>query len=347
VNVIVEHPENPGLLFLGTEQALFVSTNGGGSWTRFTTLPTTLYDDLMIHPRDDDLVVGTHGRSIYILDDVAPLAEWSAEAASSAAHLFSVRPATIFQYWKDTSYRGQGAYAGENPPTGAILSYYLGRVADEVSIDITDASGDIVRSLDVPMTSGVIHRVSWDLRHEPPPFRRETERVAALPKLTHPITPRGPFVAPGTYTVTLQAGDARYSQSVLVRGDPLLALSDEEWRERETFLVDLLDLQRRAWDAEQRGDELSRQAAARRDSLGGEAAPPEAIERAASLAALARRLDRLRSRVYDLAEAFNGNGVRQASLYPPTETHRQRARDLEAALERELDALAGVAPGGP
>ena len=346
VNVIVEHPTNPSLLFLGTEHALFVSTDAGQHWARFAAqLPTTLYDDLVIHPRDNDLVVATHGRSLYILDDVNPLAEWSSKVASSAAHLFSVRPATIFQYWKDTSYRGQAAYAGENPPNGAILNYYLGRDADEVSISVANASGDIVRRLEVPATAGVIHRVNWDLRHEPPPFRPDTGRVEALPKLTHPITPRGPFVAPGTYTVTLQAGAARSSQTVVVKGDPLLALGGEQWRAREEFLVQLLDLQRRAWDAEQSGDEWRRAAAAERDSLGGENAPPNVLERADSLAALASRLDRLRSRVYNLAEAFNGDGVRQGSLFPPTETHRQRARDLEAALGRELEALARQASG--
>ncbi len=348
VNVIVEHPTNPGLLFLGSEHALFVSTDAGQHWTRFAgQLPTTLYDDLVIHPRDNDLVVGTHGRSIYILDDVTPLAEWSAEVAASSAHLFSVRPATIFQYWKDTSYRGQAAYAGENPPVGAMLSYYLGRDADEVSISVANANGEVVRRLDVPVTGGVIHRVNWDLRHEPPPFRPDTGRVEGLPKLTHPITPRGPFVSPGTYTATLQAGEARFTQTFVVNGDPRLALGDEQWRAREQFLVGLLDLQRRAWDAEQRGDELRRAAAAERDSLGGANAPREVVERADSLAAVAGRLDRIRSRVYNLAEVFNGDGVRQGSLFPPTETHRQRAGDLEAALERELEALAGLASGAP
>jgi hypothetical protein len=335
------------LLFLGTEHALFVSTDAGQDWARFAGLPTTLYDDLVIHPRDNDLVVGTHGRSLYILDDVAPLAEWSAEVATSAAHLFSVRPATIFQYWKDTSYRGQAAYAGENPPVGATLSYYLGHDADEVTITVANAGGTVVRRLDVPAAAGVIHRVNWDLRYEPPPFRPDTGRVEALPKLTHPITPRGPFVAPGAYTVTLQAGGSRSSQTVVVKGDPLMALSDEQWREREAFLVSLLDLQRRAWDAEQNGNGLHRAASAERDSLGGAHAPPDVIERADSLAALARRLDRLRSRVYNLAEAFNGDGVRQASLFPPTETHRQRARDLAATLERELEVLARHASGAP
>jgi photosystem II stability/assembly factor-like uncharacterized protein len=341
VNVIVEHPRNPDVLFLGTEHALFVSTNAGRRWARFgSNLPTTLYDDLVIHPREDDLIVGTHGRSIYILDDITPLVEWSARVASSDAFLFPVRPATIFQYWKDTSYRGQAAYAGENPMDGAILSYYTDRSADEASIAVTDERGALVRRLEVPSSGGVIHRVNWDLRHEPPPFRPDTGRAEALPKLTHPITEQGPFVSPGTYTVTLEAAETRSSQTLVVMGDPLLALEDEQWRRREQFLVRLLDLQRRAWDLEQEGIELRDAVVAERDSLGGEDAPAAIVQRADSATALARRLDRLRSRTYRLAGSFNGGGVRQGSLYPPTETHRQRMHDLETELERAAAALA-------
>jgi photosystem II stability/assembly factor-like uncharacterized protein len=320
VNVILEHPSEPDLLFLGTEHALFVSNDAGTNWTRFTSnLPTTLYDDLAIHPRDDDLIVGTHGRSLWILDDLAPLTGWSAEVAAFRAHLFPVREARIFQYWKDTSYRGQAAYAGENPTDGAILSYHLSRAASDAAIVVTNSNGDVVRDLPVDGSPGVIHRVSWDLRHEPPPFEPDTAETEALPELTHPITERGPFVAPGRFTVTLQADGARSTQTVVVVGDPMLALSDEDWRTREAFLLELLDTQRRAWDAARGAAELAK----------GEG----------SLTDLAARLRRIRSDVYRLAGAFNGRGVRQGSLFPPTQTHRQRLKDLEAALQRELAAL--------
>ncbi len=198
----------------------------------------------------------------------------------------------------------------------------------------------MVRRLEVPGTAGVIHRVNWDLRHEPPPFRPDTGRVEALPVLPHPVTPRGPFVSPGTYTVTLQAAGAHSSRTVEVRGDPRLALTQGDWREREAFLLELLDLQRRTWDADQRADSLSRRVAAERDSLAAQGAvPAELASRADSLAALARRLRALRYRAYRLAGAYNGRGVRQGSLYPPTRTHRQLMRDLEEELKRELAEL--------
>ncbi len=342
VNVVREHRGNPNLLFLGTEHALFVSTDAGRNWARLgANLPTTLYDDLVIHPRDDDLIVGTHGRSLWILDDLAPLVGWSAQVASADAHLFPVRSAAIVQYWKDTSYRGQGAYSGENPPEGAILSYYLRRPAPEARISVSNEQGVVVRRLPVDGSAGVIHRVEWNLRHAPPPFAPDTDRVEALPVLPHPITPRGPHVSPGRYTLSLEAGRARATQTLVVTGDPLLALSGADWREREVFLLDVLELQRRVWDAAQRADELSRAAVAERDSAGADVSENLMI-RADSANALARRLRNVRRDVYRLAGVFNGAGVRQGSLYPPTETHRVRLRDLKARLEAELVALARV-----
>jgi photosystem II stability/assembly factor-like uncharacterized protein len=342
VNVIREHPANPSLLFLGTEHALFVSADAGANWTRFrSNLPTTLYDDLVIHPRDNDLIVATHGRSIWILDDLAPLVEWSARVASSAEHLFSIRPATIFQYWKDTSYRGQGAYAGENPAVGAIISYYLAESIEDASIIIMDERGRVIRRIEVPGSAGVVHRVVWDLRHEPPPFQSNSDQTETAPALPHPVTPRGPFVVPGTYTATLRVGGApRSSQNVEVRGDPLLSITQAEWRDREIFLLALLDLQRRAWDADQRGQELQRSVVAERDSLAeGGVDSEQANLRADSVSALARRLAGVRQSAYRLAGALNGAGVRQGSLYPPTRTQRLRMLQLEESLRRELATL--------
>jgi hypothetical protein len=248
-------------------------------------------------------VIGTHGRSIYILDDLTPLAEWSAEAAAAPAHLFGVRPATIFQYWKDTSYRSQASYAGENPPHGAILHYHLGRPAGSARITITDASGRVVRTLDGSGEAGAIHRLVWDLRHEPPPSTGDDGISSEFAPLPHPVTLRGPFVSPGRYTATLEAGGARATQVVEVRGDPMLPLTEAQHRERESFLLEVLDLQRRV------------------AALQASASPPRELQ------ALARRVN-------GLANEFNGGGVRQGSLHPPTATHRQRKQELEAELDR-------------
>jgi len=146
VNVIAEHPDNPDVLFLGTEHAVYLSVNAGSDWTKFkSNLPTTLYDDLLIHPREKDLVLGTHGRSFWVLDDTSPLAEWST-VYNKPVHVFSVRAATLFHYWKDTSYRAQEEWAGENPPYGAIISYLVNSDVDSVTITVKRRKNQIIRT---------------------------------------------------------------------------------------------------------------------------------------------------------------------------------------------------------
>ncbi len=315
VNVIVEHPRNPNLLFLGTERALFVSLSRGAEWTHFkSNLPTTLYDDMLIHPRDDDLVLGTHGRSLWILDDVSPLVEWSPEIADSAVHLFSVRPATIKQFWKDTSYRSQAAYAGENPPDGAILSYVT-KLGINVTIEIADSSGTVIRRWVEETEPGQIHRSVWDLRHVAPPagpqFGQSQDTTAQLP---HPIGTRGPFVSPGTYTARVTTWSARSTQSIEVRGDPLMTITQAQYEDREAFLLALVAAQRDV-------SEMTQAAGGNRD--------------------MTDRLRDLRRQLGRLYSSINGSGVRQGSLFPPTTTQRQRWEAAQAELEQLRQDLAG------
>jgi photosystem II stability/assembly factor-like uncharacterized protein len=320
VNVIVEHPDNPNVLFLGTEHALFATTDAGRRWVPFGNVPTTLYDDLVIHPREQDLVVGTHGRSILVLDDVSPIAAWSRAIAASDAHVFPTRRATIFQYWKDTSYRGQAAYAGENPPFGAIITYYLRQPSDSAGLTVTNADGRPVRTLSVPAGAG-LHRVTWDLRYPPPIGSSfggdEDERQARLPQ---PVAARGPFVSPGEYAVTLEAGGRRATGSVTVRGDPHMPLTRQQWADRERFLVALQELHDRAYQEAQRLRE--------RTSQDGDAPGPVLEE-----------LQRVRRGAAGIAREYNGSGVRQGSLHPPTETHRELFERLSDRLDRVLEEL--------
>lgn len=329
VKVIREHPRNPNLLFLGTEHALFVSTDRGTSWRQLrANLPTTLYVDLVIHPRDNELVIATHGRSLWILDDLTPLEQWSDEVARRPAHLFPVRTAMTFQYAKSTSFRSQAHYTGENPPDGALLHYHLAAAAEDVRITIANAAGRVVRRLTGPGTAGLVHRVTWDLRHEPPPAgpafgSGEARPAGAAPPratLPHDVGDRGPFVSPGTYVATLEAGGVTMTQRLEVLGDTLLPVSAADARRREEFLLAVQEDQRRAAEAFPRSAGL-----------------PD------SLQALRRRLTVIRRDLSRLASEFNGRGVQQGSLFPPTETHRQRHRELAAALAEVVAAL----PPGP
>jgi BNR/Asp-box repeat len=306
---IAEYPGHGSVLFLGTEHHFYLSTDGGTQWTPFgANLPTTLYLDAQVQRRTHDLVVATHGRSIWILDDAAPLAEWSNAVAAQAAHLFSIRPATIFQYWEDYSYRGQDFFAGDNPPDGAILDYSLAAAAPQARLTITDSAGHVVRTLEAPGSAGVVHRVVWDLRHTPPPETgpEPDYNQQALPRAPHPTAPQGPFVSPGRYTVTLTAGGATARGTVLVKPDPKMPITLAQYRAREAFLLDLLDVQRRSAALVQRAQ--------------------------GPLRGPARRLE---VRAYGLASDFNGRGAVQGTLYPPTAVQR---REL-TALKRQLAGL--------
>jgi len=137
VHVIEEDTVNKNLLFLGTEFGLFVSFNGGKSWMKWTHgLPTAPVRDLAVHPRENDLIIGTHGRSIYIIDDISPLREFSDEIAKKKLHIFKVQDAYQYQQGRLSSYLSPGdtAFAGENKRIGACVTYYLipsKRKADE------------------------------------------------------------------------------------------------------------------------------------------------------------------------------------------------------------------------
>jgi hypothetical protein len=218
VNVIVEHPRNHDLLFVGTETGLFVSVDRGKQWIRMTgNFPTVPVDDLVIHPRDNDLIVGTHGRAIYVLDDVTPLEQLTPDVLDSNLHLFDGRIAFEFLPWKNESYSAQRQFIGENPPLGALITYYLGsEPEDKVSLFILDGTGKTLRKLDGTPQKGM-NRVVWDMRPTPP------EGVAEE---------RAPLVPPGVYTVRLVAGDYRQEKPIEIQLDPRVEIATAEIQER-------------------------------------------------------------------------------------------------------------------
>ena len=319
VNSLAEHPDNPELIFAGSEHGLFASTDAGATWARMPA-PTTAYDDLVIHPRDKDLVMGTHGRGILILDDLGALAAWNARVASAPAHLFPIRSAAIFQYWKDTSYRAQEPYAGENPVDGAIITYSLGEGSGPARIVIEDERGNFVRELSVPGSSGV-HRVNWDLRH-PLPGSSTQWRAHDVEGLARTIEDRGHFVSPGTFRVVLDARGATSEQSLVVTGDPELPVTLAQYREREQFLSEVLALRQ----------EVERV----RDELGG---MDRGAGGAGRIVELDQALNQGRAALAGIYQSMNGGGVRQGSLYPPTATHREQKERVEALLVSAREEL--------
>jgi photosystem II stability/assembly factor-like uncharacterized protein len=243
VQVVREDVVEPNLLFAGTEFGAFYSANGGSSWTQLKyNMPTVAVHDIVVHPREKDLVIGTHGRGIYIIDDITPL-EKLAEANRAGTYLFPVKPAT--QYNPNTSIPGgaRGAsasgdreYAAPNPAFGAIITYFLRDSVPkggDVTLGVYDATGRRVRELSANKKQGM-HRVTWDLRNTPPYTVRRPAGQASEPTFRQrEVT--GPFVLPGRYTarLTIKAGStapAVYEVPIEVRSDPLVQLSDADYR---------------------------------------------------------------------------------------------------------------------
>jgi photosystem II stability/assembly factor-like uncharacterized protein len=164
VYVLREDPRNRNLLFAGSEFALFVSLDRGATWQRLRAgLPTVAIHDLVVHPRDRDLVIATHGRGLWVLD-VSPLEELTDKVLASAAYLFEIKPATAFQTRGDRGLTTAGVYAAPNPAFGAAIHYYLKEHAmHPVRITIADALGNPVAVLSGAEEPG-LHRIMWNLR---------------------------------------------------------------------------------------------------------------------------------------------------------------------------------------
>jgi photosystem II stability/assembly factor-like uncharacterized protein len=226
VNVIKEDPKNRNLLYLGTEYAFYISLTGGKDWKRFMTgLPTVRIDDILVHPRDNDLIVGTHGRSVWIIDDITPLQQMTDAVATTDAHLFDVRRATA---WANDITKANGLNAdkhfrGQNPQGGTAISYFLkAATTDSVKITISDAAGRVVREMDGTKEPG-LNRVQWNLG--PTPVLGG--RGAAFAGRGGRGGGRGvPFtsqnsVEPGTYVVKLAVGGKELMTTVQVEADEI------------------------------------------------------------------------------------------------------------------------------
>ncbi|HXZ12190.1 MAG TPA: glycoside hydrolase [Candidatus Sulfotelmatobacter sp.] len=252
VNVVREDAVKRGLLFAGTERAIWVSFNDGDSWQSLQlNLPATSMRDLVIH--GDDIVVGTHGRSFWILDDITPLRQMTAEAANSNSWLFT--PATAYRIRRninpDTPLPPEEP-AGKNPPDGAILDYFLNSAGSApITLEIAGPGGKTIRrftSVDKPdvtmeqlqrelnvslywvrppqilSNAPGMHRFVWDLRLPPPASVFHEYPISAIVHDT-PRYPVGPAVPPGTYSVRLIARGQLYVRPFEVKMDPRVAAS--------------------------------------------------------------------------------------------------------------------------
>jgi photosystem II stability/assembly factor-like uncharacterized protein len=249
VDTVRADPVRQGLLFAGTENAIWVSFDDGDHWQSLQlNLPHTAMRDLWIH--ESDLIVATHGRSFWILDDIAPLREaWAALANSM--HLFA--PASVYRVQRDTNTDTPlppDEPAAANPPDGAIVDYYLPAASSTVTLEILDAQGHLVRRFSntdkrdiseeelrkqlIPLywvrkpsrlsTSEGMHRWVWDLHYPAPTSTHHDYPISAIPHDT-PRFPLGPTALPGTYSVRLTVDGKSSTAPLLIKMDPRIKIS--------------------------------------------------------------------------------------------------------------------------
>ena len=228
-HIIVEDPVRRGMLYLGTDNALYVTWNDGEQWTRLRNdLPPAPIYWMQVQPTFNDLVIGTHGRGVYILDDVTPLRTWDS-AQSEDFHLFATRPAYRFRQTNDGREGDvDPIVVGENAQYGADINFSLKTETPDVKVSITGPGSAAIRTLTVAGHTG-LNRVWWDLRYE-----SGSTIVMQVPPLDEPwaparrnyaaygtrIPPAGPIVPPGTYTVHVKAGAAEKTTQLTVLPDP-------------------------------------------------------------------------------------------------------------------------------
>jgi photosystem II stability/assembly factor-like uncharacterized protein len=241
-NVIREHDRNQNLLFVGTEFGLFVSFNRGASWLAMkNNLPTVPVDDIAIHPRENDLILGTHGRSIWVLDDMTPIEQMNEIIAAAEAHLFDIRPATMWRLSNHKGSTGHKTFIAPNPMYGAIINYYLREKArDRIRVAVYDKGGNLVREI-TPVNETGIHRIAWDLRHQSPLYGQ-----AQNPGGDSLLALRGPRAIPGDYTVKLIVDDSEWVKTVRVEEDPRIGITLAHAEARLKTLLAINRLQRTA-----------------------------------------------------------------------------------------------------
>jgi photosystem II stability/assembly factor-like uncharacterized protein len=244
VQVVREDPKNTNLLYAGTELGLFASYNGGKEWfpLNLKNLPNVAVHDIFVHPRDNDLILATHGRSIWIFDDASVIQQMSPQIMSSTAHLFPVRPALRYTSRFTRYGTGDKQFAGPNPPAGALITYYLKDKLDEkttLKLQILDSAGKLVQDIERPAREKGLNRVAWNLRLGGPEVRRPpTEEQLAFFGGS-----RGPQVLPGTYTVKLTVNDKTLEERVEVKLDPAVNVPVAALQETLDMQVKLRDMQ--------------------------------------------------------------------------------------------------------
>ena len=345
INVVREDPVRKGLLFAGSERAVYVSFDDGDHWQSLRlNMAASSVRDLVIHK--DDLVVATHGRSFWILDDITPLRQINAEVAAAAAFLF--QPETAYRVQRDVNTDTPlppEEPVGQNPPDGAIINYYLKSDADgPVVIEIRTLAGRLIRrfssddraeplnekEINVPLywirpprnpsAKAGMQRFVWDLHYPEPKAENHDYPISAI-YMDTPRSPFGPVVMPGVYQVRLTVNDHTYSKSLTVELDPRVKTPREGLQQQFTLSMQTADGMTASFDALEQVKRLRAQIKELRARAGLSPALAD------SLAALDKKAAAL------MGEGGGGRGAGRAAAMPATPNLEQIHGSLATLLE--------------
>ncbi len=345
VRALAEHPRNRDLLFAGTEFGLYVTWNGGRNWQLVRgTVPRVRIDDVLYNEKTDDLILATHGRGFIVLDDATLIENGDPTTMGRPLTLAPIRAATQQYMKRMLPMPGARTFAAPNPPEGALITYTIATAtnnADSMHITIADAAGRTVRTLTSSASRGV-HRISWDLRYARVDGVTDQDEGWFGP-------PRGPWVLPGNYTVTIEGAGATASQNLEVRADPRVNAPRPALEARHTAELRLQELLRGFMAASRLWDGMSKEKAAIQESVKNNAAQHDSI--APLMSDVTARLDSLAAR---FRPGFGGpkfryldlDGSLQAALAAPTEAQQRELNALGAQLEEDVGKLNTLLTGG-
>ncbi|MBI3982583.1 MAG: hypothetical protein HY337_06705 [Gemmatimonadetes bacterium] len=315
--VVREDPVVRNLLFVGTELGIFASWDGGQRWASLrNNLPPVSVRDIKVHPRDHDLIVGTHGRGVFILDDITALRQ-VAQAMQADAYLFDVRPATRWMVWGRDASLGAKTFAAENPPYGALITYYVKTdPKDPVVITISERGGRPIRELRRTDVKAGVNRLAWDLRYDGPRPAQSQGQQAGGGGGGGGFGGAGVTVVPGEYTVTLRAAGRDLTKSVRVAADPRVQVAQADYEAQLAAALELRDLVSQVNQVIDRTEDLKKQ-----------------------LTGLIENLGKTTMAAADGGNGSNGSSRADTALVAATRAALQRVTDLRAKLTRPIQGL--------
>jgi hypothetical protein len=313
LHVIREHPRNRDLLFAGGEFGLYISFDRGDHWQEFkNNLPRVPVDDIQIHPRENDLILATHGRSIWILDSISPLEQMNARTLASPLQVFNIHPAILWKMHTRRAFDSHDVFEGTNPPYGAIIDFWAKSKPDakDVKIAILDSAGKQIATIKPATFNAGANRVIWDLRYDrsAPADPRDLAQAINFVALAGPrpnMGPpdRGPVVDPGEYTVEVSIGGNKSTQKFSVEEDPRVTwFSASDRAKRRASLDELMEMTSQA-------DTLRKNFAATDSSLSALETMwkrPEAFKVPENIRKMA---ESLKKSIDDLRPIFAGRGL--------------------------------------